>query len=201
MNTEYNINNNDELVQMREQIAALRSKLATQQIVSEKLILSAIKDGVSKINRFGIIYIVCGCIAIPYCAWSFGFSGFSQLFIWGTVLFLLLCAGGTMYIHYGLRNTDISRGNMVDVGKRVARLRRLYGLWHFVTVPLLFVWLYFGYLEICTLYPEPEVRHTFIVAALVGGVIGAFFGLKMHFKVVRMADDVLAHIKDLQESE
>ena len=201
MNTEYNINNNDELVQMREQIAALRSKLATQQIVSEKLILSAIKDGVKKINRFGIIYIVCGCIAIPYCAWSFGFSGFSQLFIWGTVLFLLLCVGGTIFIHKGLRNADISRGNMVEVGERVARLRRLYGLWHFVTVPLLFVWLYFGYLEICTLYPEPEVRHTFIVAALVGGVIGAFFGLKMHFKVVRMADDVLAHIKDLQESE
>ena len=201
MNTEYNINNNDELVQMREQIAALRSKLATQQIVSEKLIRSAIKDGVKKINRFGIIYIVCGCIAIPYCAWSFGFSGFSQLFIWGTVLFLLLCVGGTIFIHKGLRNADISRGNMVEVGERVARLRRLYGLWHFVTVPLLLVWLYFSYLEICTLYPEPEVRHTFIVAALVGGVIGAFFGLKMHFKVVRMADDVLAHIKDLQESE
>ena len=201
MNTEYNINNNDELVQMREQIAALRSKLATQQIVSEKLILSAIKDGVSKINRFGIIYIVCGCIAIPYCAWSFGFSGFSQLFIWGTVLFLLLCVGGTIFIHKGLRNADISRGNMVEVGERVARLRKQYGMWHFVTVPLLFVWLYFCYLEICTLYPDPEVRHTFIVAAAVGGVIGAFFGLKMHFKVVRMADDVLAHIKDLQESE
>ena len=201
MNTEYNINNNDELVQMREQRAALRSKLATQQIVSEKLILSAIKNGVSKINRFGIIYIVCGCIAIPYCAWSFGFSGFSQLVIWGTVLFLLLCVGGTIFIHKGLRNADISRGNMVEVGERVARLRKQYGMWHFVTVPLLFVWLYFGYLEICTLYPDPEVQQIFIVTALAGGVIGAFFGLKMHFKVVRMADDVLAHIKDLQESE
>ncbi len=201
MNTEYNINNNDELVQMREQIAALRSKLATQQIVSEKLILSAIKDGVKKINRFGIIYIVCGCIAIPYCAWSFGFSGFSQLFIWGTVLFLLLCVGGTIFIHKGLRNADISRGNMVEVGERVARLRKQYGMWHFVTVPLLFVWLYFCYLEICALYPDPEVQQIFIVTALAGGVIGAFFGLKMHFKVVRMADDVLAHIKDLQESE
>ena len=199
MNTDYNINDHEELQQMREQIAALRSKLATQQIVSEKLILSAIKDGVSKINRFGTIYIVCGCIAIPYCAWSFGFSGFSQLFIWGTVLFLLLCVGGTIFIHKGLRNADTSRGNMVEVGERVARLRKQYGMWHFVTVPLLLVWLYFCYLEICTLYPDPEVQQIFIVTALAGGVIGAFFGLKMHFKVVRMADDILAHIKDLQE--
>lgn len=199
MNTDYNINDHEELQQMREQIAALRSKLATQQIVNEKLILSAIKDGVSKINRFGAIYIICGCIAIPYCAWSFDFSGFSQLFIWGTILFLLLCVGGTIYIHKGLRNADTSRGNMVEVGERVARLRKQYGLWHCVTVPLLLVWLYFCYLEICTLYPEPEEQQLFIIAALTGVVIGTFFGLKMHFKVVRMADEILEQIRDLQE--
>ena len=104
-----------------------------------------------------------------------------------------------MYIHYGLRNTDISRGNMVDVGKRVARLRKQYGWWHFITVPLLFVWLYYCYLEICTLFPDLTARTTFILGGIVGGVIGAFFGLRMHFKVVRMADDILGHIKDLQE--
>ena len=30
-------------------------------------------------------------------------------------------------------------------------------------------------------------------------VIGTFFGLKMHFKVVRMADEILEQIRDLQE--
>lgn len=199
MNTEYNINDHEELQQMREQIAALRSKLESQQIISEKLILSAVKDGVKKINRMGVIYFICAIFAMLYTPCAFSMMGFSVGFVIGTIIFLLLCAGGTMYIHYGLRNTDISRGNMVDVGKRVARLRRLYGLWHFVTVPLLFVWLYFSYLEICDIFPDPVVRHTFIAGAAVGGVIGAFFGLKMHFKVVRMADDILAHIKDLQE--
>lgn len=201
MNTEYNINNNDELVQMREQIAVLRSKLQTQQIVSEKLILSAVKDGVKKINRMGVIYLICAIVAVLYSSWSFAMMGFSVRFIIGTIIFLLLCAVGTMYIHNGLRNADISRGNMVDVGRRVARLRRQYGMWHYVTVPLLFVWLYFSYLEICAIFPDPALRHTFIVAAAVGGVVGAFFGLKMHFKVVRMADDILDHINDLQDNE
>ncbi|MBR5334551.1 MAG: hypothetical protein IKV33_07400 [Alistipes sp.] len=199
MNTEYNISNHDELQQMREQIATLRSKLETQQIVSEKLILSAVKDGVKKINRMGVIYLIYAIVALPYCSWAFSQVGFSGWFILGTILFLSLCVFGTLYIHKGLRNTDTSRQNMVEVGKRVARLRKQYGLWHFVTVPLLFVWLYFCYLEICTLYPDPTSRTTFLIAGVVGGLIGVFFGLRMHFKVVHMADEILGHIKDLQE--
>ena len=199
MNTDYNINDHDELQQMREQLAALRSKLETQQIVSEKLILSAVKDGVSKINRMGVIYIICGIFALLYCTWSFSHIGFSGWFVAVTVLFLLLCLGGTLYIHNGLRKTDTSRGNMVEVGKRVARLRKQYGMWHFITVPLLFVWLYFCYIEICALYPEPMSRTTFLIAGVVGGLIGAFFGLRLHFKVVHMADEVLEHINDLQQ--
>ena len=199
MNTEYNISNHDELQQMREQIATLRSKLETQQIVSEKLILSAVKDGVKKINRMGVIYLIYAIVALPYCSWAFSQVGFSGWFILGTILFLSLCVFGTLYIHKGLRNTDTSRQNMVEVGKRVARLRKQYGLWHFVTVPLLFVWLYFCYLEICTLYPDPTSRTTFFIAGVVGGLIGVFFGLRMHFKVVHMADEILGHIKDLQE--
>ena len=199
MNAEYNINDHDELQQMREQIAALRSKLETQQIVSEKLILSAVKDGVKKINRMGVIYIFFCVFAVLYSPWTFSQVGFSGWFVAATVLFLLLCLGGTMYIHNGLRNTDTSRGNMVEVGKRVARLRKQYGWWHFITVPLLFVWLYFCYHEMCAIFPDPAARTTFIIGGIVGGVIGAFFGLRMHFKVVRMADEILEHIKDLQE--
>ena len=199
MNTEYNINDHDELQQMREQIAALRSKLESQQIVSEKLILSAVKDGVKKINRMGVIYIICAFIAMLYSPWTFSQVGFSVWFVAATALFLLLCLGGTMYIHKGLRNTDTSRGNMVEVGKRVARLRKQYGWWHFITVPLLFVWLYFCYHEMCAIFPDPASRTVVLVAGVVGGVIGAIFGLRMHFKVVRMADDILGHIKDLQE--
>ncbi len=199
MNIDYNISEQDELQQMREQIAALRSKLETQQIVSEKMILAAVKDGVKKINRMGGIYTFFGVFAVLYCSWSFSMIGFSGWFVAATVLFLLLCVGGTVYIHNGLRNADTSRGNMVEVGKRVARLRKQYGMWHFITVPLLFVWLYFCYQEMCVLYPEPEARTAFIIGGIVGGVIGAYLGLRMHFKVVRMADKVLEHIKDLQQ--
>ena len=50
MGMEYNnINEHEELLQMREQIAALRSKLESQAIVSENMILASINKGVSKI--------------------------------------------------------------------------------------------------------------------------------------------------------
>ena len=64
MNMEHNINELDELQQMREQIAVLRSKLETQQIVNEKVIVLAISKGVSNINRRGIILSIFGFLTI-----------------------------------------------------------------------------------------------------------------------------------------
>ena len=185
MNTDYNINDHEELQQMREQIAALRSKLESQQIVSEKMILTAISKGVNKINKRGFIFMIAGFLAIPYCAWSFSFLNYSANFVIGTSVMLAVCFLATLYIHLGLRGVDISRENMLDVSKRVLRLRKQYAYWH--------------YQEICVAYPSAEARVAFIVVALIGGVIGAAIGLNQHFKVVRMADEILAHIRDLQE--
>ena len=199
MNTDYNINDHEELQQMREQIAALRSKLESQQIVSEKMILTAISKGVSKINKRGFIFMIAGFLAIPYCAWCFSFLNYSANFVIGTSVMLAVCFLATLYIHLGLRGVDISRENMLDVSKRVLRLRKQYAYWHWVSVPMIFVWGYFLYQEICVAYPSAEARVAFIVVALIGGVIGAAIGLNQHFKVVRMADEILAHIKDLQE--
>lgn len=199
MNTDYNINDHEELQQMREQIAALRSKLESQQIVSEKMILTAISKGVSKINKRGLIFIILGFLAIPYCACTFSFLNYSANFVIGTSVMLAVCFLATLYIHLGLRGVDISRENMLDVSKRVLRLRKQYAYWHWVSVPMIFVWGYFFYKEICVLFPDAEMRNIFLIAGLVGGVIGGTIGLIQHFKVVRMADEVLAHIRDLQE--
>ena len=199
MGMDYNMNEHEELLQMREQIAALRSKLESQQIVSEKMILATIRKSVSRINKRGLIFTLLGLLTIPYCAWYFSWSNYSKNFVVGTVFMLVFCLLATAYIHFGLRGVDISQGNMLDVTKRVVRLRKQYVYWHWISVPMILVWGYFLYQEMCVLYPDPEMRNMFLIAGLVGGVIGGAIGLVQHFKVVRMADEILAQIRDLQE--
>jgi hypothetical protein len=199
MGMEYNINEHEELQQMREQIATLRSKLESQTIVSEKMILAAISQGVKKINRRGLIFLIFGFLAIPYCNWVFSWMNFSDNFVIGTTIMMVFCVAATAYFHFGLKGVDVVKENMLDVSKRVLRLRKQYVYWNFVSVPMIVVWVYFLYSEICVIFPEPEVRLYFGIGALMGIVIGAAIGLWQHFKVIRTVDEVLAHIRDLQE--
>ncbi len=196
---EHNINEHEELLQMREQLATLRSKLEKQQIVSEKMILKAIRSGVSNINRRGVFFSVFSLLAIPFCCGIFYSMGYSDGFVLGTGVMLFVCLCATIYAHLGLRVADVSRGNMIDVGRRVLRLRKQYIHWHLWSVPMLIVWGYFLYCEVCVIYPDPAMRYGFLIGALVGGIIGGLIGLWQHFKVLRMADEVLANISDLRE--
>lgn len=196
---EYNINELDELQQMREQVAVLRSKLETQQIINEKVIVAAISKGVSNINRRGIIFSIIGFLAIPFCSGIFYAMNYSNGFVIGTGFMLAICLMATIYIHFGLRLADVTRDNMLEVGERVMRLRKQYVYWHLWSVPMILVWGYFLYGEMCVAYPDPEIRVGFIVSGLVGGIVGGAIGLSQHFKVLRVADEVLSHIKELQE--
>ena len=200
MGMEYNnINEHEELLEMREQIAALRSKLESQAIVSEKMILASISKGVSKINKRGLVFALFGLFAVPYCTWGFSYMGFSRGFVIGTAILLTFSLLATLYIHCGLRSANLAQDNMVDVGKRVARLRKQYAYWTCLSIPALLVWGYFLYCDICAVFPDVEYRNSLVIGSIIGGTIGAAIGLWQHFKVLRTADDVLLHIKELQE--
>lgn len=200
MGMEYNnINEHEELLEMREQIAALRSKLESQAIVSEKMIFAAISKGVTKINKRGLIFALFGLFAVPYCTWAFSYMGFSRGFVIGTAIMLTFCLLATMYIHCGLRTANVVQDNMVEVCKRVTRLRKQYAYWTCLSIPILLVWGYFLYGEICNVFPDVEYRNTVFISCIIGGTIGAAIGLWQHFKVLRTADEILVHIKELQE--
>ena len=49
------------------------------------------------------------------------------------------------------------------------------------------------------MFPDVEYRNTLVIGSIIGGTIGAAIGLWQHFKVLRTADEVLLHIKELQE--
>ena len=85
----------------------------------------------------------------------------------------------------------------MELSQKVLRLRKGYANWLYVGFTMIIVWCYFLYREALVIYENPE---GFMVAAIIGGLLGGIIGLSRHFKVVRDADNLLEHIKEIQNS-
>jgi hypothetical protein len=187
-----------ELEELRGQVSLLKEKLMRQQIISERAIIEAAQKGIGKLNKTGKMWGAFGIFAVVYCTFIFHRFGFSDAFVAFTGVFLLICAGVTIYAHWGISSIDVSRGNLVDIAQRLIRFRKIYSRYHLFSVPALLVWCYFLYYDAQHMLENAE---SFLIAGVVGGLIGGVIGLKAHFKVIRDTDNVIANINDLMKQE
>lgn len=194
---DYNYEHLHELEEMREQLDLLNKKLDKQQIFAEKSMIKYMKADLKKLNGSGVFYIVMGIFALIYCPVTFYFWNFSFEFVVGTALMLFVCLAYTLYLHNGLYSIDVAKGNLMELSQKVLRLRKGYANWLYVGFTMIIVWCYFLYREALVIYENPE---GFMVAAIIGGLLGGIIGLSRHFKVVRDADNLLEHIKEIQNS-
>ena len=195
------INENMELEQMREQLALLREKLKQQEIVNENAVVKEIKMGVGSINRRGVVQVLIGLFSVPFCCCVFAGMGLTDDFVWGTGIMLTVCLFATVYAHFGLNLLSISRDNLIQVGLRTLRLRKIYKIWYYFAIPMLLVWGYFLYCELAMLITDAEQFKAMLLGLCLGGVIGGAIGVRMHFKTLREADDVLEHIRELKDMQ
>ncbi|MBE6221744.1 MAG: hypothetical protein E7127_08980 [Rikenellaceae bacterium] len=194
---DYNYEHLHELEELREQLDLLNKKLDKQQIFAEKSMIKYVKADLKKLNGSGVFYIVMGIFALIYCPVTFYFWNFSFEFVVGTALMLFVCLAYTLYLHNGLYSIDVAKGNLMELSQKVLRLRKGYANWLYVGFTMIIVWCYFLYREALVIYENPE---GFMLAAIIGGLLGGVIGLSRHFKVVRDADNLLEHIKEIQNS-
>lgn len=183
---------------MREQISLLREKLRQQEIVSESAIMAAVRKGVKTLNRRGIAMTLFGLFTVPFCCGTWAMLGSSIGFVIGTAFMLIFSVFGTMYAHFGLGFTNVARTNIVQVGLQTARLRKIYKLWYYYSIPVLLIWGYFYYREITNIYGGVMLT-IMLIGSVIGALIGLAIGLWIHFRTLHEADEVLEHIKEFQQ--
>lgn len=201
-------NNNNELEIMRTQLNALKSQLAQQEIVTENLIIDAMKKKMTWIKKYvffqicliPVLAIVCAAIA-PICGIS-----------WWNYAFLITMCCIDVFADYrinvtALSNDDYLRGNLVTTVKKLLKMKRYRALQMAICIPLIIVWLLWAGIEAYNALPEAtsEFQEAFISGGLIGGVIGGICGLIFAFsiyrKMQRTNDEVIAQINDLTKPE
>ena len=201
-------NNNNELEIMRSQLNTLKSQLAQQEIVTENLIIDAMKKKMTWIKKF-VIFQIC-LIPVLAIVWAaiIPICGIS----WWNYAFLITMCCIDVFADYrinvtALSNNDYLHGNLVTTVKKLLKMKRYRALQMAICIPLIIVWLLWAGIEAYNALPEAtsEFQEAFISGGLIGGVIGGICGLIFAFsiyrKMQRTNDEVIAQINDLTKPE
>ena len=192
------MNTNDfELENMRQQMTMLKNKLNEQEIVNDRLIRHSMKNTAGNINRTYIWLIVLAIVLVPYGYWAFvKLSNFSVAFWIGSSIFMLVCAGATLYNKRNLSDTNLMTNNLVDVRRRMARAKKFDSDWLFFGIPALILWLAWFFYEAYKVNGS-LFGHPMFWGGCFGGIIGAIIGFSIHFKTQRQYQGIIDQIEDL----
>ena len=188
-----------ELDEMRQQMAILKDKLEDQTIVNDRFIRRSIKKGVNTINRR---YLVIGIIAlalIPYGYWAFVMIGGLSVALWlASCVMMLLVVGFMIYNSKDMRDNGLMNNNLLDVKRKVALAKKRDGNWLWIGIPMALAWGAWAIYEISQQMGDNE----FIVpCCIVGVLVGALVGLKVHFKTQQHYSEIIEQIEDLEDTK
>ena len=186
-----------ELEEMRQQMQTLKDKLEKQEIVNEHIIKKSMKKNVDSIARRYYVLMAVALLMLPYGYWAFVMlSGFSHAFWIATCVMMLICAAATYYNSRNVSNFDMTRNNLVEVGKKMARAKKFDADWLFIGIPMIIAWLGWFVYEV---YKQDNdvVSSPLLWAGCVGGVVGAIVGFSIHFKTQRQYQEIIDQIEDI----
>ena len=186
-----------ELEEMRRQMQTLKDKLEKQEIVNEHIIKKSMKKNVDSIARRYYVLMAVALLMLPYGYWAFVMlSGFSHAFWIATCVIMLTCAVATYYNSRNVSNVDMTRNNLVEVGKKMARAKKFDADWLFIGIPMIIAWLGWFVYEV---YKQDNdvVSSPLLWAGCVGGVVGAIVGFSIHFKTQRQYQEIIDQIEDI----
>lgn len=185
-----------ELMEMKEQLSILTKKLEKETIVNDRLMRRATKEKISKMQRRALIKGIFIGLCIPYVIGVFQFIGLSFWLCGFTVLILLIALYCDYRIHRNIHSDEAMYGNLLDVRKKVLRIKQAYKDWLKFSIPILVIWLVWFWYETFQLPDIP--KESFYIGSILGGIIGGIIGTMQYKKMQRSADEILEQIEEMQ---
>ena len=189
----------DELQEMREQLAALKEKMNTQEVLNDRLIRDILIQKKKSVDKNIWVVGAAGLFTITIGNLAFSYWGVSSWFLIGTTMLMLVCFLMTLIPHNWVKKADIQSGNLLVAAKQVRRLRKLYKDWEIIGIVLAVIWLAWLFIEFSAAIENKQMLYVLIVASVVGGTIGGIIGLKISRKVMHTLDEMIQEIEEMSE--
>ena len=195
------MNNDFELENMRQQMTTLKKKLNQQEIVNDHFLRRSMKKEVNNINcRYNIIMALC-VLMVPYGYWCFVVLSHLSISFWiVTSIFMLICGAATFYNSRKISDPNLMNHNLVEARKKVASAKKFEANWLLFGIPAVILWFGWFVYEIYQIQGG-DFNNGFFWGGCIGGIIGAFFGIKIHFKTQRQYQDIIDQIEEITKEE
>ncbi len=198
---EMNLQNMQELNELRTQMSQLRETLDQQRIVNDRVLRSSMKRRLSWIKRYIWLEIALVPVLLIFFAFLHHALGMSW-WLYGLLAVMLVVDVTVDYRVNHIDDSQLMAGNLTDTARQLQRMKRLRA-WAFAIelVPLM-LWL------LGLLYEFYRVAQTqsgwlqaFAQGAIFGTVIGCVIGLVVavviFVKMQRTNDDIIAQIDEI----
>ena len=203
-NMDNNINNDQQLQQMRQQITELKQQLDRQEIVNERLLRQSMTSKMSWIKR----YIWFEVISVPLLLIFFAGLHATLGLSWWLFAFLAVMLVVDVAADYRINKVDKNQlltGNLVEASRRLTLMKKQRA-WAFALgilgVIIWIVWFLYE-LRCASGLQSSDFLNGFAMGGFFGGVIGGVIGLIIAIvifrKMQRTNDEVLAQIDQLTQ--
>ena len=195
-------NDSLELQEMREQLALLNRKLEKEHILNEKLMRKAMGKRIKKHQRdnwiaaFVILFLAIPCVGLV--TWK---ASLSIYFFIVTILYLLSAIVFNFYIWRPIRQEDFLSGNLCEVSKNLANVKKLYSRWQAFGIPFAILWLIWFIYELSESYNGVDESVIGLIRSIIsGGIVGGIGGgIAGTITYIKMKKDINETIKEIEE--
>lgn len=197
------IEKDNELEIFRQQMQVLQEKLASQEIINEKLIIDSMKKKMSWIKKY--IFFEFGLVPFIVIAWL-GIKYMANLSWYNYAFLLIMCCFDVFYDYrinlHSMKDEDFQKCNMIETAKKLTTMKHHRAIQMMIQMPALIIWLIWaGFESVANLdLAVDDFRRGFVHGGLIGGTIGAIFGIyfaiKIYRKMQKTNDEVIKQINE-----
>ena len=187
------------LDEMRSQIAILKEKVDKQNIVNDKLMHRVINTRTDDMKRKMFVAVFCGIITIAISPWAFHHNlGLSWWFIVVTDIFMVYCMSMEIYYKRMISDKALMNASILEVAQRMSRFKSGYKRYTMINIfVLLPIWLVWLLVEVYLQFSgNMEIFWSYAIGLGVGIVIGGIVGLRLFFRIIDNANQVIKEINE-----
>lgn len=195
-----NLNNMNELEEMRRELQVLKDKVERKGVLNERLVKKSIRDNMKGIRH--TIYRMLAVAVLVTPLWLF--IKYQYNLTWPLFIFTLLIMYVSVFFDWIINRMDTDNvdkdlketaNKLVEMKKRRTLQEKIACL---VVLPIWAIWV--GY-EFYQNAPDHQQGLIMLVSMAIGGVIGGAAGLSIFFRWQRKNDEMIEQINDLLEEE